>query len=103
MILRFSRVVSVRAPRRLPRMPQSVVIAMPGETLTLRNRTTKMISIQPCETKLFGRTQIDVKPGKATTLTIGRVPRGIYPYAVYSEQYHKFACGSSMPIIIIPR
>ncbi len=67
------------------------------------NKTTGIVAIVFSEESLFAVSNTKIDPDKDKDLTVQKVQRGIYPYAVYCEAISDFASASSMPIIIVRR
>lgn len=67
------------------------------------NKTTGIVSVVFSEESLFAMSKIKIDSGKEKNLSVQKVQRGIYPFAVYCEAIGDFATASSMPIIIVRR
>lgn len=90
-----------------------VVVAMPGCHIKFENLSTDDVYIQGSAGELFlkkgsGRRNFQlpsykIRPLASATFAVGRLKRGIYPYAVFCNCTMKFCTGGSMPIIIVPR
>lgn len=79
------------------------MVVLPGRQVRFVNRTEEEVLIHVSEDGLFKSPRFNILPGEDTTLTVGEVQRGIYPYAVFCKCNGEFCTGSSMPIIIVPR
>ena len=90
-----------------------VMVAMPGCRIKFVNLTSDEVHIQGSARELFvkpvrgyrgvGGHGFKVRPRANVTLAVGRLKRGVYPYAVFCECTSKYCTGGSMPIIIVPR
>lgn len=79
------------------------------QKVLFKNETGGDIWISFSEESLFldstgtpkSKTYLAVSSGEE--LTVNKIPRGVYPYAVYCAIGNDFATASSMPIIIVRR
>ena len=71
--------------------------------VSFHNETVGIVAIVFSEEKLFPEPKTKIDPGKDKNLSVQKVQRGIYPFAVYCEAISDFASASSMPIIIVRR
>jgi len=85
------------------KVSRAFVISLPGKTVRFVNQTKKDVFIHVSHDKVFKTSRFSLTPGQDKTLTVRRVQRGIYPFAVFCKCNGEFCTGSSMPIIIVPR
>lgn len=79
------------------------VLAHVGSRIRFVNRTAADVHVHISEEKLCVDDRFTIAAGRAKSILIRKVQRGIYPYAVYCDCCGRFCTGSSMPIIIIPK
>ena len=95
--------VKITSGKTACKVSRAFVIALPGDKIKFRNSTKAKIYVHASDDRLFVRPMFTISPGHEMTKVIGKVHRGIYPYAVFCEHKARFCIGSSMPIIIVPR
>jgi hypothetical protein len=95
--------VKITSGKTICKVSRAFVVALPGDKIKFRNGTKAKVHVHVSDDKLFVSPMFAILPGHEKTWVVQKVRRGVYPYAVFSEQKARFCIGSSMPIIIVPR